>query len=161
MAKEIERKFLVSGAGWRQQVVRSEQLRDGLVSATEGRKVRVRFQDDRATLTIKGARRGLIRDEYEYPIPAEDAEELLARHCGDELVEKVRHHVPVADLTWVIDVYSGHMAGIVIAEVELPRIDHPLVIPDWAGPEVTGNEAYRKVNMVAARRRARQALRAG
>ena len=151
MAKEIERKFLVADQGWQIEAVRSERLRDGLIAAEDGRKARVRFYDDRATLCIKGRRDGLSRDEFEYPIPAQDAEEMLASHC-ENLVEKTRHYVPAGPLVWTVDVYEGLLAGIIIAEVELPAIDTPLPLPPWVGREVTGLQEYRKVNMVAERK---------
>ncbi|MCA0940046.1 CYTH domain-containing protein [Salipiger pacificus] len=151
LAKEIERKFLVADDSWRAHVAQSERLRDGLIASEDGRKVRVRFYDGRATLCIKGKREGLSRDEFEYPIPAQDAEEMLAAHCGD-LVEKTRHHVPAGALVWTVDVYEGLLSGITIAEVELPSLDTPLPLPAWVGREVTGVQDYRKVNMVAARK---------
>lgn len=151
MAKEIERKFLVASDDWKSGVSHSERLRDGLIAAEDGRKARVRFYDDRATLCIKGRRDGLARDEFEYPIPAQDAEEMLATHCTD-VVEKTRAYVPAGDLTWTIDLYTGLLAGIVIAEVELPSLDTPLPLPGWIGREVTGLQEFRKVNMVAARK---------
>ncbi|MCA0997073.1 CYTH domain-containing protein [Alloyangia pacifica] len=159
MAKEIERKFLVTHEGWKASVTKSERLRDGLIAAAGGRKARVRFYDDRATLCIKGARVGLTRDEFEYPIPAQDAEEMLASHCDGEVVEKTRHYVPHGDIVWMVDVYSGLLAGIIVAEVELPQVDTPLTLPTWVGREVTGLQEYRKINMVRARRGARDSLR--
>lgn len=65
MPIEIERKFLVVGDGWRKSVIREERLRDGLIAASEGRKVRVRLYERRATLTVKSNRRGAVRAEYE------------------------------------------------------------------------------------------------
>ncbi|WP_226623441.1 CYTH domain-containing protein [Alloyangia pacifica] len=151
MAKEIERKFLVGDDTWKQRVVRSELLRDGLVATENGRKVRVRFYDERATLSLKGPRNGLVRDEFEYPIPAADAQDMLDNHCT-EVVEKRRHYILENGLEWTVDVYTGLLEGIVIAEVELTCADQALSLPDWIGPEVTGHQEYRKINMIRARR---------
>lgn len=158
LAQEIERKFLVANDGWKSGVIRRERLRDGLISATDGRKVRVRFQDDRATLTVKGQRQGLLRDEYEYPIPATDAEEMLEKHCAGNLFEKTRYHVPAAGLIWTVDLYHGILEGITIAEVELPTLAYLLEIPAWVGREVTGLQEYRKINMLAARQKQREQI---
>ncbi|MDS9470051.1 CYTH domain-containing protein [Paracoccus sp. MBLB3053] len=152
MAREIERKFLVATDGWKDMVLYSQELRDGLILANDGRKLRVRIQDDRALLTVKGARDGIVRDEFEYPIPMSDAQEMLDKLCGDELVEKTRHHVKAGDMVWTVDVYRGLLAGIIIAEIELPEVDHDFPIPSWVGREVTGLQEYRKVNLAAARR---------
>lgn len=53
MPHEIERKFLLRNDTLRTHVVRSERLRDGLLAASDGRKVRVRLYEGRATLTVK------------------------------------------------------------------------------------------------------------
>jgi CYTH domain-containing protein len=45
---EIERKFLIANDAWKHCVVRSVTIRDGLIAAYKGRKVRVRISDQRA-----------------------------------------------------------------------------------------------------------------
>ncbi len=158
MSLEIERKFLISNDGWRASVIRRTRIRDGLISITEGRKTRVRIEDDRATLTVKGAHAGSVRSEFEYEIPVCDAEEMLRTMCGDLVLEKTRHYASHGGLTWEIDVYGGLLDGVVIAEVELDRPDRALELPNWVGREVTGNVRYRKIRMLqekTAERRAR------
>jgi adenylate cyclase len=159
MAIEIERKFLVASECWMEEVVRSVRLRDGLISSSERGKVRVRITDDRATLAIKGPRSGLSREEYEYEIPFEDADALLERHCASAILEKTRFFVPAGDLVWEVDVYSGILSGVVIAEIELPAEDTDFDRPSWLGAEVTGREEYRKINMLNARLSAMQSQR--
>ena len=154
MPKEIERKFLIANDDWRKAVTHRVQIRDGLVAACEGRKIRVRFYDQRATITVKGRRNGLSRDEFEYDIPPADAEAMLRDHCGGDVLEKTRHHIHHAGLDWVIDEYFGILAGVLIAEVELPFEDMPIQRPDWLGREVTGDDRYRKINMLIDRRNA-------
>ena len=76
--------------------------------------------------------------------------------CDDRILEKVRHYVSYAGLTWEIDVYEGLLKGVVIAEVELDRDDRLLELPDWVGKEITGDLRYSKFNMEkAAKRRKR------
>ena len=86
MRLEIERKFLVQHEGWKSSCTRSICIRDGLIATENGRKVRVRIADNRATIAVKGRERGFARAEYEYDIPRTDAEEML-RMC-DYRVEK-------------------------------------------------------------------------
>ncbi|WP_172327238.1 CYTH domain-containing protein [Mangrovicoccus sp. HB161399] len=155
MAKEIERKFLVTGDGWRGAVLHAVELRDGLLSDHGGRKVRIRFYDGHATLTVKGPRMGISRDEFEYDIPAEDAEAMLLRHCPGGTVEKVRHHVLHDGLEWFVDEYRGLLAGTVFAEIELPCEEAVFSCPSWIGREVTGLPEFRQANMLEARRRFR------
>lgn len=152
MAIEIERKFLLAGDGWRKLAVRQERLRDGLLAATADRKVRVRIYDAKATLTVKAKAGGIHNAEYEYEIPRADAEELLAQHCDDNLLTKIRHYVPYKGFMWEIDVYEGLLAGVVLAEVEIPRDDTDVPLPPWIGAEVTGQPDYKKINLQMARR---------
>lgn len=150
MAVEIERKFLLADDTWRLHVMRSETLCDGLVAAEAGRKVRVRLYEARSTLTVKSKEEAGARAEFEYEIPRQDALEILAKHCSD-VITKTRHYVTFQGFTWEIDEYGDQLAGIVIAEVELPSLDAPLPLPPWAGEEVTGRAAYKKVNMLRQR----------
>ena len=156
MPQEIERKFLLAHDGWRSSIVKSARIRDGLIATFNGRKARVRIIDDHATIALKGQQNGFGRSEFEYAIPYSDAEEMLRTMCDDRVLEKMRHYVPHAGLTWEIDVYEGLLKGVVIAEVELDREDRALQLPDWVGKEITGDLRYSKINMEkAAKRRER------
>src|SRR5215472_9766105 len=70
MGIEIERKFLVTGSGYRSGV--PHHIRQGYLSLNPDRTARVRVTDDKGFITVKG--RGLgVRPEFEYEIPAADA----------------------------------------------------------------------------------------
>lgn len=118
---------------------------------TGGRKLRVRICDEQATLTIKAREAPGVNAEFEYPIPLSDAEELLARHCDGNVLTKTRSFVPYRGFTWQVDAYEGVMADVVLAEVELNRLDCPVPLPPWVGREVTGDSAYRKINLFRVR----------
>ncbi len=77
---EIERKFLVRGDGWRAGAT-PVAIRQGYLCTQQGTAVRVRKRGREAFLTIKGEKSGLARAEYEYPIPAADADEMLDALC--------------------------------------------------------------------------------
>jgi CYTH domain-containing protein len=158
MPQEIERKFLVAHDGWKNAFVRTARIRDGLVAILNGRKARVRIMDRAATIALKGAHDGIGRSEFEYAIPLEDAEEILRTMCDDRVLEKTRHYVPHAGLTWEVDVYDGLLDGVVMAEVELDRADRVVELPDWIGPEVTGDQSYSKLGMFEQRSAARRPL---
>lgn len=142
MAQEIERKFLVTGDGWKALVESSSLLRQGYLSSNAKATVRVRSWDDaRAALTLKGRTIGMSRAEYEYEIPMEDAREMLEM-ARPHVLEKRRHIVPFGGLTWEVDVFEGRHAGLVLAEVELDSEDQPVDLPDWVGTEVTNDDRY-------------------
>lgn len=149
MRVEVERKFLVRADGWRACVRRSRRIRQGYLAREDGVTVRVRLSEERGTLTVKGP--GLLaRAEFEYPLPAEDAREMLERLCAGRCLDKTRHDVPHGGLVWEVDVFEGALAGLVLAEVELPGTDHPLELPAWAGAEVTLDPRYANAALVGA-----------
>ncbi|MGC1300295.1 MAG: CYTH domain-containing protein [Alloacidobacterium sp.] len=146
---EIERKFLVINDDWRRLAIRSVSIRDGLIAAYQGRKVRVRISEDIASVAIKGPRTGIARPEFEYEVPIADAERMFSTICGDDTLEKERFFVEDAGATWLVDVYEGILNGVVIAEIELKRETEALILPNWVGKEVTGDPLYKKINMRA------------
>ncbi|MEN6541797.1 CYTH domain-containing protein [Parvibaculum sp.] len=151
MLIEIERKFLVADPAWQNLYTSRERLRDGLLASTDGLKVRVRLYENRATLAVKTKQVGFTRAEYEYEIPMEEAEQLLALYCGDTKLAKTRYYVPYRGFTWEVDVYEGVLSGIILAEVELKHADVDVPLPAWIGREVTGEPEYKKINMLRAR----------
>jgi CYTH domain-containing protein len=153
VAHEIERKFLVVGDWWRDQVVRRERLVDGLLATSTGRKVRVRLYETRATVAIKTRRQARTRSEFEYEIPRADAERLLKAECGGRVVAKTRHFIPYAGFTWEVDVYEAPLDGVVLAEVELAAVDEDPPLPAWVGREVTEDPAFHKQRLFAERTR--------
>ena len=148
MGTEIERKFLVRDPS----IVRGSTgipYRQGYLSTDPSRTVRVRSAGEHAFLTVKGINDGASRAEFEYEIPLEDADALLAM-CERAIVVKTRHRIEYRGLTWEVDVFGGANAGLVVAEVELGTANQPVAIPDWVGDEVTSDERY--FNSALARR---------
>ena len=144
MPAEIERKFLVSGADWRTET--GQRISQGYLSRDKQRTVRIRIAGPKAFLTIKGHTTGASRTEFEYEIPVVDAEAMLGI-CDGPLIEKVRHKVPHAGLTWEVDEFLGDNAGLVVAEVELASEDQEVVLPPWAAEEVTTDKRYFNSNL--------------
>lgn len=145
MSLEIERKFLVEGDGWRAEAVSFTTIEQGYVSRRARGTVRVRIRDERAFLTVKGLNRGAVRSEWEYEIPVEDARAMLAEVCEGSLLRKTRAIVDGGDgLLWEVDEFHApeRVAGLVVAEIELPHPDTPFTRPGWLGREVTGDAAY-------------------
>ncbi len=142
MATEIERKFLLRDARWREAVECSVWLRQGYLSSDAHRSVRLRIAAGQGFLTIKSGTVGIQRSEYEYPIPLVDAEEMLDRLCEKPLLEKTRHYLHFGGHRWEIDEFAGDNAGLIVAEVELRCADEPLALPDWLGEEVSHNIRY-------------------
>ncbi|WP_457426801.1 CYTH domain-containing protein [Roseateles sp. P5_E7] len=146
MGIEIERKFLVTGDGWREQAASQTRFSQGYLSRDPARTVRVRIAGDAAFLTIKGTTRGATRAEFEYAVPLADAQQLLAL-CGGPVVEKIRHLCPHEGMTWEVDEFLGANAGLVVAEIELDAEGQAFASPSWLGDEVTGDGRYVNANL--------------
>ena len=141
MAREIERKFLLEGDGWRPLAHSGKRFEQFYLFAGEDRSCRVRITDGAsAKLTIKTGR-GLSRGEFEYAIPLDDAETLRASALG-RILEKTRHLVANGRHTIEVDVYEGVLDGLVVAEIELSDENESFERPDFLGVEITGDERY-------------------
>lgn len=155
MASEIERKFLVrdldaaalaaaavdeiaidqtylTGATDESRRVRRGVRRDGKEELTETRKRRVsaRTREEVERALEPGEYRGLL-DHQRDPIR--------------QTIRKRRFEVPIdGGLVCEIDVFGGDLAGLVLAEVELPAEDAPFRLPEWLTieREVTDDPAY-------------------
>jgi adenylate cyclase len=136
MALEIERRFRVSSDAWRASVARSTRITQGYLAITEYSVIRVRVRDTKGYVTIKSRDGGLAREEFEYPIPLDDARSLLTL-CGQKILEKIRHEVPYAGYCWEIDEYLEPLEGLIIAEVEMQSASEDPPRPPWIGDDIT------------------------
>ena len=153
MGVEIERKFLVRDDGWRAEAVgEGTFIRQGYVETGEGVTVRVRVAGETGFLTVKGPSAGFARSEFEYRIPVEDAGEMLDTLCGGRVLEKRRWRVPAGEggLAWEVDEYSGALAPLATAEIELPEKKTAFRRPAWLGEEVSGVASYRNCELAKA-----------
>ena len=148
MGIEIERKFLVTGDGWRTAAHKVVPMAQGylndLAAMDNGAmkaSVRVRIQGDEAYLNLKSRELGHTRQEFDYAIPVDDARGLLALSVGG-LVDKRRHYVDFGGHLWEVDEFLGENAGLVVAEIELDSADEAFEKPDWIGREVTDSKRY-------------------
>ena len=138
---EIERKYLVKSDVYLRLATERHEVKQGYLCADGVRTVRVRLWDDRGVLTIKGQGNGVSRFEWEQQIPGADAKELFGL-CQPGRVEKTRYIVPLGELKVEVDVFHGENEGLVFAEIELPAEDYRFALPEWLGPEVTGDPRY-------------------
>lgn len=141
MSIEIERKFLVRDESWR-TLTQGAPLRQGYLNSHPDRTVRVRIEGSSAMLTIKSRTVGATRGEWEYPIPLDEATQLLDRVCERPIIDKTRYRIMHQGMLWEVDEFHGDNAGLVVAEIELATEDQPFDKPDWVGEEVTHDSRY-------------------
>ena len=153
MAQEIERKFLVRSDAWKADAWRAGatgvHIRQGYLSTSAARSVRVRTAGDRGTLTVKGSKVGPRASEFEYSIPLEDARQMLNELCRRPFIEKTRYNIPGPDgHLWEVDEFHAENRGLVVAELELSHEDEAFARPAWLGEEVTDDPRYLNSNLV-------------
>lgn len=148
MGIEIERKFLLVNDAWRSEIQRSVRMAQGylndLGAVQSGRQrasVRVRIAGSEAFLNLKSRELGTTRQEFDYPIPVKDAEDLLALCVGGR-IDKLRHYVMIDGHTFEVDEFFADNAGLIVAELELEHAEQPYPKPEWLGAEVTDKLRY-------------------
>lgn len=141
---EIERKFKVAevpdlgdSAG--------ERIDQGYLAVADGRggaEVRLRRIPEHRYLTVK-AGTGRSRAEEEIELDPDRFDALWPLTEGRRLA-KTRYRLPHGEHRVELDVYSGDLDGLVVAEVEFAddAAADAFEPPDWFGDEVTGERAY-------------------
>jgi CYTH domain-containing protein/predicted ATPase len=139
MKKEIERRWIVKSFDMTGNYTCIRQCYFGRNYA------RVRVEtgiEDVATITTKSGN-GLCRDEDEAALPVSLAEAIL--DGADSVVEKFRFRRD----GWEIDVFGGHLSGLILAEKEMQSEDETVTIPVGLvlGQEVTATLDNRMLSM--------------
>jgi adenylate cyclase len=147
MAKEIERKFLVdlTKLDTKKYTNWTVSIQQGYLS-TGHATVRIRIEDKKGFITIKGKTEGISRNEYEYEIPFEDATELI-KMCKKTIFKK-RTTIKFNQRYWVVDVFEGDNEGLVIAELELKSEKEKFSLPPWVLNEVSSEDKYYNCKLI-------------
>ncbi|MCY7313666.1 MAG: CYTH domain-containing protein, partial [Pseudoxanthomonas sp.] len=84
MGIEIERKFLVTDESWRAAAYEMVPMVQGYLNdlamvegGAQRASVRIRIEGERAFLNLKSRERGHTRQEFDYPVPLDEARALL------------------------------------------------------------------------------------
>ncbi len=142
MAEEIERKFLVKG-DFKTEAFKAVRIIQGYISSVPERTVRIRIQEDKGYITIKGKGNvsGTSRYEWEKELPAEEARELL-KLCEPGIIDKTRYMIKSGKHIFEVDEFHGENSGLIIAEIEIEAENQEFEKPSWIGKEITGDMKY-------------------
>lgn len=142
MAEEIERKFLVIG-DFKTEAFKAVRIIQGYISSVPERTVRIRIQEDKGYITIKGKGNvsGTSRYEWEKELPAEEARELL-KLCEPGIIDKTRYMIKSGKHIFEVDEFHGENSGLIIAEIEIEAENQEFEKPSWIGKEITGDMKY-------------------
>lgn len=127
-----------------------------VVVNSDGAETRIRsFDNERFELTVKSA--GMIqRSEQTIKLPREMFEVLWSQTVGKR-VEKTRYNIPYGKHTIELDVYEGHLTGLMTAEVEFSGRSEDAEVkaqvfepPTWFGRNVSKDRRYKNQNLAHA-----------
>lgn len=125
---------------------KGEPIDQGYLNQPGGTTVRVRTKGSKGFLTMKIAPRGkgrqaregaIVRQEFEYEIPFEDARALL--DVALARLQKTRYVLPGGV---ELDIFHGRHEGLVLAEYESPDGSQPDPIAGLEWREVTSDTRY-------------------
>ena len=148
MGTEIEKKYLIVNDNWKENADDGIYMVQGYMGSNERSSIRIRINGDTANLNIKSKTIGIQRSEFEYPLPVDEAKEILETLCDRPYIEKTRFHVMHEGHEWEIDVFEGDNKGLIVAELELAATDEDFVLPNWAGDDVSDDPRYYNICLV-------------
>ena len=113
-----------------------------LLMAVDSWTTRLRKRNEDYVMTYKSR----IADDTAYELEWDVSPEVAHRILDNgpfPFVEKIRYLVQGSDgLVWEVDEFEGALAGLVLAEVELPSSQTEVVLPSWVGQEITGLRSW-------------------
>ena len=141
MAVEIEHKFLVRDERWRSEVERSVRMRQGYLTSDARCSVQVRIAGDQGSFERQRAGRwassaASTNISFRWRRRRNSRHLVRAAAAGKPSLRAFGGHL------WEIDEFEGDNAGLIVAEVELSRIDEPFDRPDWLGADVSHDIRY-------------------
>ncbi len=125
IVNEDERRFVVRSIDPDIQREPSKEIVQGYFETPPGFSLRVRITDGREAELTKKTGHGVSRKEMNQPLDLETGRFMIG--CVTDIIRKTRY---LRD-GWEVDYFHGPLAGLVLAEYEMPRPDFPLSLPPW------------------------------
>lgn len=145
MATEIERKYLITNLPQNLlDGLKPNNILQGYIAVhADKTEVRIRKFAHQYWQTIKSPGH-LSRLEFELPIEEQLFHQLWPLTEGRNL-EKNRYNIPYQDNLIELDVYTGELTGLIVAEVEFQSMDdcNSFIPPDWFAREISGVRTYK------------------
>jgi adenylate cyclase len=147
---EVERKWLIEVEPPATVLAtQAEQISQGyLTVSNDGSETRIRSRAGEYILTVKSGI-GLVRSETSVLL-TRDQFDTLWPVTARARVEKSRRLIAGPDDTTIeLDIYTGDLSGLIVAEVEFddPDTAETFTAPGWFGPEVTDDDRYKNRNL--------------
>lgn len=143
MNREIERKFLINEPPDDLNKYPNHKIEQGYLAVTDDFEVRLRKKGDRYYQTSK-SEGGLVRKEVEIELSPDQFDALWPLTEGKR-IEKTRYNIEYEGFLIELDLYSGSLKGLRVAEIEFQTEDlsETFTPPDWFEDEVTDDKRYK------------------
>lgn len=91
---------------------------------------------------------GLSRQEVEFFISADEYAELVKKQIGTVIL-KTRYQFWDGNYYISVDVYSGDLSGLAVAEIEFDSVEeaNSYTQPEWFGEDITSDSRYKNANL--------------
>jgi CYTH domain-containing protein len=147
---EIERKYAILNLPGDLSEYKNKKIEQGYLCHKPI--IRIRKSNDDYILTYKSkfglanqeAGSAIVSNEVELPLTKEAFTELMPKIVGNRIT-KTRYLIPLDDgLTAELDVFEGHLSGLVFVEVEFPDelAANEFVPPDWFGKDLSSDRRF-------------------
>ena len=141
MALEIERRFLIKNDNWKAFATKKIFIEQGYLSKSlDDWIIRIRLTDKDFKIALKKHIENFTNFEFEYSIPREDGETIMANVSNK--IKKERFFLEVENKSWTIDCFKENNYPLEIAEIELNNEEEDFSLPSFISKEITGLNHY-------------------
>ena len=141
MALEIERRFLIKNDSWKEFVTKKIFIEQGYLSKDlDDWIIRIRSSGNDYKIALKKHIESFSNFEFEYSIPNQDGETIMANLSN--IIKKERFFLEVDKKSWIIDCFKENNYPLEIAEIELSNEEEDLTLPSFISKEITGLKHY-------------------
>ena len=146
MTLEIERRFLLKNDQWKNFITKKTFIEQGYLSnQKDDWIVRIRFNGKSFKIALKKHIRNFTNFEFEYSIPNEDGEKIMA--SLKNIVKKERFFLKVEEKNWIVDCFKGKNFPLQIAEIELSEEEEEFSLPSFIAKEITGIRNFSNIEL--------------
>ena len=146
MALEIERRFLIKNDNWKEFITNKILIEQGYLSySLEDWIIRIRFNGKNFKIALKKHIKNFTNYEYEYSIPTNEGEKIMANLSN--IIKKERFFLKVDQKDWIIDCFKDKNFPLEIAEIELTKEEEQVILPSFIAKEITGLKIYTNLNL--------------
>ena len=146
MTLEIERRFLIKNDQWKNFITHKTVIEQGYLSYDlKDWIIRIRFDGKNFKIALKKHIKNYTNYEYEYSIPNNEGEKIMA--TLKHKIKKERFFLEVDKRNWIIDCFQENNFPLEIAEIELTDEKEKVILPPFLSKEITGLTFFTNISL--------------